>query len=214
MCITFYLEAKLSGILFASERELGMRMGDSVIKDFRERVIRAREDDGEAVKIISDFEPLIKKCIRMYIKDPGSFEDAMQEGRLAIFGCIKKYDISSPAYFEGYVKMAVIYCIRDFALKHKENVSLDEEINEDGGSLYDILDSGMDVEGNEIKKERISSLKAALNELSEKERKVIHEFYFEGKTMREMSRARRCHYMTVVKHKEKVLEKLRQVMGD
>lgn len=189
-------------------------MGDSDINNFKERVIRAREDHGEAVKIIRDFEPLIKKSIRMYIKDPNSFEDAMQEGRHAILGCIKKYDISSPVYFEGYVKMAVIYCIRDFALKHRENVSLDEEINEDGGCLYDILDSGMDVEGDEIKKERIRSLKAALNKLSENERKVIHEFYFQEKTMKEMSRVRRCHYMTIVKHKEKALEKLRQVMGE
>lgn len=191
-----------------------MRMGDSETKDFRERVIRAREDHEEAVKIISDFDPLIKKCIKIYIKDPSSFEDAMQEGRLAIFGCIKKYDISSPVYFEGYVKMAVIYCIRDFGLKHRENVSLDEEINEDGGSLHDILDSGMDIEGDEIKKERISSLKAALSELSEKEIKIINEFYFEGKTMKEISMKRRCHYMTVVKHKEKALQKLRQVIGE
>lgn len=189
-------------------------MGDLGIKYFKERVIRAREDYGEAAKIISDFEPLIKKCIKMYIKDPEAFEDAMQEGRLAILGCIKKYDISSQVYFEGYVKMAVIYCIRDFGLRYRENISLDEGINEDGGSLYDILDSGVDIEENEINKERISSLNAALNELSEKERKIINEFYFEGKTMREISKVKRCHYMTVVKHKEKALQKLRQVIGE
>lgn len=188
-------------------------MAYSGAKNLRERVIIAREDDREAVEIISDFEPLIKKCIRMYIKDPCNFEDAMQEGRQAILGCIKKYDISSPVYFEGYVKMAVIYCIRDFGLKHRENASLDEELTEDGGSLYDVLDSGMDIEEDEIKKETIKSLNAAINELSEKERKVINEFYFEGKTMREISRERRCHYMTVAKQKDRALEKLRKAMG-
>lgn len=189
-------------------------MNDSAAKDLRERVIRARKDELEALRITSDFEPLVKKCIRMYVKDPGSFEDAMQEGRHAILGCIKKYDISSPVYFEGYVKMAVIYCIRDFGLKHRENESLDEELTGDGGSLYNILDSGMDIERDEIRKERLSSLKAALNKLSEREREVIHEFYFEGKTMREMSRVRRCHYMTVVSQKDRVLKKLRQSMGE
>jgi hypothetical protein len=47
-------------------------MGDPAVRDFRERVIRAREDKEEAARIISEFEPLIKKCIRMYVKDPGS----------------------------------------------------------------------------------------------------------------------------------------------
>lgn len=187
-------------------------MGDTLINDFRERVIKARRDDGEAARIIGDFEPLIKKCIKMYIKDPGNFEDAMQEGRSTIFGCILKYDITSPVLFEGYVKMAVIYSIRDFASKHRDNLSLDEEIKEDGGCLYDVLDSGMDIEGDEIKKESIRSLRAALNGLSEKERKVIDEFYFKGKTMKEMSMGRRCHYMTVVKHKERILKKLRRAM--
>jgi DNA-directed RNA polymerase specialized sigma subunit len=88
--------------------------------------------------------------------------------------------------------MAVIYSIRNFASKHRENLSLDEEA-EDGRSFHDILDSGMDVEGDEVKKESIRSLKASLNKLSERERTVIHEFYFEGKSMREMSRVRRCH---------------------
>jgi RNA polymerase sporulation-specific sigma factor len=180
--------------------------------DFRERVIKAREDGREAVKIIGEFEPLIKKCIRMYLKDPNSFEDAMQEGRIAILTCIRNYDITSPAYFEGYVKMAVIYSIRNFASKSKESMSLDEE-TEDGRDFHDILDSGMDIEEDAIRKERRDLLKAALDKLTEGERKVIDEFYFEGKSMREISRSRRCHYMTVVKHKEKALERLRREMG-
>lgn len=190
----------------------GMLMDETVIEDFRERVIRAREDNEEAGKIIKDFEPLIKKCIRMYIRDLNSIEDAIQEGRLAVFRCIMNYDITSRVPFEGYVKMAVIYTIRNFASKYRGNVSLDENTNEEGGSLLDLLDSGMDIEGEEIKKDTIRCLKAALDKLTDKERKVIDEFYFEGKTMREISRGRRCHYMTTVKHKERALEKLRRIM--
>jgi RNA polymerase sporulation-specific sigma factor len=187
--------------------------GNFVPSDFKERVIRAREEEGESAKIIKDFEPLIKKCIRMYIKDTESFEDAMQEGRLAIFGCINKYDITSPVYFEGYVKMAVIYCIRHFGSKYRENISLDKEINEDGVNLHEIIDSGIDIEGDKIKKDEINSLRTAVSRLPENEKKIIDEFYFEGKTMREMCKGRRCHYMTVVKHKEKALESLRRVIG-
>jgi RNA polymerase sporulation-specific sigma factor len=183
-----------------------------VREDFRERVIRAREDENEAIKIIRDFEPLIKKCIRMYLKDPNSFVDAMQEGRIAILTCIRNYDITSAAHFEGYVKMGVIYCIRNFASKYRETMSLDGE-TEDGRSFHDILDSGMDIEEDAIRKEKSDSLRVALDKLTEGERKVIDEFYFEGKSMREMCRGRRCHYMTVVKHKEKALERLRREMG-
>lgn len=182
------------------------------INGLRERVIRAREDEVEAVKIIKDFEPLVKKCIRIYIKDPESFEDAMQEGRLAIFGCINKYDLNSSGYFEAYVKMAVIYCIKNFGSKYRENLSLDLETNEGGGTLYDILDSGMDIEGEEIRKEEINSLKSAILKLPQKQRKIIEEIYFEEKNMKEICRGRRCHYMTVVKIKKRALDRLRKVI--
>jgi RNA polymerase sporulation-specific sigma factor len=182
------------------------------IDDFRERVVRSREDTEEALKIIKSFEPLIKKCIKIYVKDPESFEDAMQEGRIAIFKCIYRYDVTSPIHFPGYAKMAVIYCIKGFGSKHKENISLDGEINDDGGTLYDIMDSGMDVEGDEIKREEINFLKSALLKLPQKERKIIEEVYFEGKSMAEICRGRRCHYMTVVRNKKKALDSLRKMI--
>lgn len=182
-------------------------------KDFRERVIKAREDHEEATKIIKEFEPKIKKCIRMCIKDTSSFEDRMQEGRLAILNCIRRYDITSNVPYEGYVKMGVIYTFIRFTSKYRENMSLDEETTEGGGSLHDILDSGMDIERDVIGKERIRFLKAAHDKLKDSGRKAIEEFYFKGKAMIEMSRGRRCHYMTAVKHKEKVLDKLQKAMG-
>jgi RNA polymerase sporulation-specific sigma factor len=184
-----------------------------MINETAERVIKAREDKGECLKIIGDFEPLVKKCIKMYIKDNDRCEDAMQEGRITILSCIKNYDLSSPAPFEAYVKMAVIYSIKNLGLKYREHISLDEELTEEGGSLHDLLDSGIDLEGDAVKREELKNLGSALDKLPEGERKLIKEFYLEGKTMREMSKGKRCHYMTVVRRKERALGKLRELVG-
>jgi RNA polymerase sporulation-specific sigma factor len=114
-----------------------------MIKDFRERIIKAREDNGEAAKIIKEFEPLIKKGVWMYIRDFNSIEDGLQEGRIAILNCIRKYDMTSPVPFEGYVKKMVLYTIRNFASKRRENLSLDEEVTEDGGSLQKVKEQSL-----------------------------------------------------------------------
>jgi RNA polymerase sporulation-specific sigma factor len=182
--------------------------------NFKERIIRAREDEKERLKITESFEPLIKKCIKMYLKDFRNYEDALQEGRVAVFSCINNYDLSSPIQFPGYVKMAVIYGIRDFASKYRENISLDEEIAEGGGSLHDILRSDFEVDGEQLKRDELDELQVAISKLPEKQRKVIEEFYFQGKTLKEMCVERRCHYMNVVKMKERAIKGLRGIMGE
>jgi RNA polymerase sporulation-specific sigma factor len=175
-----------------------------------EMVIMAREDEEVEVQLVKNFEPLIKKCIRIYVKDYSYYDDAIQEGRFTVLQCIRRYDIISPIPFEGYVKMAVIYSIRDFAHKIRVCVSLDDEINEDGGSLYDILRSDQDIEVEKIHREELMELKKAFDRLPENYRSIIQKFYFEKISLREICRNRRCHYMTAVKLKERALKNLKE----
>lgn len=176
-------------------------------------VLKAREDENVRLKLLKDFEPLIKKAIKLYVNDKNYFEDAMQQGYLTILSCIKSYDVSSKYPFEAYLKRAVIYAIRDFSKRIKNNLSLDEEINEDGGCLLDIIPSEINIEEENLKKNEKALLKKALDSLSPSQREVIEDVYFKGKSMKEVSKHRRCHYMSVVKLKERALNKLKDEIG-
>jgi RNA polymerase sigma factor (sigma-70 family) len=186
-------------------------------EDLRELVLKAREDSDAMAEVIKRFENLIKKCIKMYIKNLSDYEDAMQTGRIAVMNCVRNYDVNSPVHFAGYAKMGVIYSVRNFFKGIKWEVSLDEElVEEDGvaGSLHDLLDSGIDLEGDKIRRDDIARLREALGRLWESERNIIEDFYFKDVKMVEMSRGMRCSYPTVVRRKTIALEKLRTIMKD
>lgn len=179
----------------------------------REKVIMARSDEDIRLEILKSFEPLIKKCIKLYVKDREYFEDAMQEGYKIVLGCIYKYDLSKEYPFEGYVKCSVIYGIRNFAYRIKYHVSFDEGIGEDEeGSLYDILEGDFDIEKDFEKREDIKRLKEAIKKLPEKQREVINEIYFKNMSMKDICKGRRCHYMSIFKMKERALKNLRDNM--
>lgn len=180
----------------------------------REMVIKARKNEEVRIEILNNFEPLMKKCIRIYVKDYSYFDDAMQEARITVLQCIKRYDINSPIPFEGYVKRGVIYSIRDFAHRIRSYVSLDDEINEDGGTLHDILKSDQDIEGEKIHRDELIELKMAFEKLPENYKNILQKFYFEGISLREISNNRRCHYMNVVKLKDRALKNLREQLDD
>ncbi|SKA93892.1 RNA polymerase sporulation-specific sigma factor [Caloramator quimbayensis] len=179
----------------------------------REKVILAREDVNARLEILKSFEPLIKKCIKYYVHDREYYSDAMQEGYYIILKCIYNYDFDKEYPFEGYVKSSLIFGIRNFAKKIKYNVSLDEQMSDEGGCLYDFLESDINVEEEYGHKDDIRRLKDAMDKLSDKQRKVIEEVYFKNKSMVEICKSRRCHYMAVTKMKDRALKKLREEMG-
>ncbi|SEF38576.1 RNA polymerase sporulation-specific sigma factor [Caloramator fervidus] len=161
-------------------------------------------------KVLKSFEPLLKKCCGIYLKNFSDFEDAMQEGRIAILKCIENYNENLKVPFEAYVKRAVINTIRDFSRKIKDMESLDEAVTEDGENFYEIIASDFDLEGDYFKKEDIKRLYDALKKLTKKQREVIIEHFFKGKPLVEIAKNKRCHYMAVVRLKDRALDKLRE----
>lgn len=163
---------------------------------------------------IKSYEPLIKKCIGIYLRNSQYYEDALQEGYLTIAECMKNYDSSRGIVFAGYVKRAVLYAIRDFSLRlDRKDMSMDEESG-DGGSISDFIEGNEDVERDCIKSEEIHNIKCAMQSLTSKQRQIIYEYYYENKSLRDISGNRRCHYMSVVNLKSRAIEKLREKMVD
>lgn len=179
----------------------------------RAMVIAARENEDIRLELVMRFEPLIKKCVKFYIRDFFHYEDAMQEGYLTILKCIQRYDAASKSEFPAYVKTAMIHNMRDYGKKIVNCLSLDEPITETGGTLMETLKSEVNIEGDEIKSEEIAAMLKAFEGLTIKQREIIEIVYFNNVSMRDLCRNRRCHYMTIVKLKERALDKLRRDLG-
>lgn len=178
----------------------------------RELIIKAREDEETRLQILRSYEPLIKKCIRMYIKDFGYHSDALHQGYLVLLECIYNYNIDGEYHFGAYIKVSLIYAMRKFAKKIKNEISLDEEFGEDGGTLIDTIEGNENVEDNIIKRENMKSLYEAYNKLSDSHKKIIDEVYFKNNRMIDICKRRRCHYMTVVRMKDRAIKSLRENM--
>ena len=166
-----------------------------------------KEIKAEEVKA---FEPLIKKCIKVYLWDMQYYDDAMQEGYIAIIKCMKNYDESFGVRFECYVKRAVIYSIRDFSLKiNMKDMSLDEE-SDGGGRILDFIESKENIEEDWLKSLQIKELKEAIKKLPLKQKEIIYEHYFKGKSLKKISSDKRRHYMGIVALKKRAILNLKE----
>jgi RNA polymerase sporulation-specific sigma factor len=171
----------------------------------RDLVVKARIDKEMTMNLIERFEPLIKKCFKMYVRDFNFFDDAMQEGYLTVIKCIALYDTESKTEFPGYVKTAVINNLRNFSKKIKYDLSIDAEVNEYSCAFTDILQSDVNIEAESIINAEILAMEKALKKLTEKQREIIEAFYFKNLTLQEISKRRRCHYMAVARLKSRAL---------
>ncbi|GFR35987.1 sigma-70 family RNA polymerase sigma factor [Thermobrachium celere] len=158
--------------------------------------------------LIKKYEPLIKRAIKMYIHDRNYYEDAYQEAVLAILQVLRGFD-EKKGDFNAYIKCSVIYSVKAFSKKIKENISLDEEL-EDGGCLYDLIPDEGCLEEDYIMEDQIKRLYEAINKLNKKQREVIEEYYFKGKSMVEIAKNKRCHYNSIVRLKERAINKLKE----
>ncbi|HBN27600.1 MAG TPA: hypothetical protein DD421_00955, partial [Clostridiaceae bacterium] len=112
--------------------------------------------------------------------------------------------------FECYVKRAVIYSIRDFSLKiNMKDMSLDEESDE-GGRILDFIESKENVEEDWLKSLQIKELKEAIEKLSLKQKEIIYEHYFNGKSLKKISCDKRRHYMGIVALKKRAILNLKE----
>lgn len=175
----------------------------------KELVIKAKTDKSAALVILKSFEPLIKKCMKMYVRNFDYYDDALQDGYLTILKCVEKYDLSSEYPFPAYARIAVIHNMRSFAKKIKDEVSLDEPLCEEGGTILDTIKSDVNIESTEIQSEILRTLQYALGKLSKKQREIIYAYYFKNIPLKDIAKNKRCHYMAVVKLKERGINALR-----
>ena len=78
--------------------------------------------------------------------------------------------------------------------------------------LDSIVDEDVDIEKIIETKMRIEDLAKAIGKLNDKEQKLIHAIYFEGKTLKDIAKKHDTNLMRISRIRDKILRKLRQML--
>ncbi|MDO5718657.1 MAG: sigma-70 family RNA polymerase sigma factor [Tissierellia bacterium] len=175
-----------------------------------ERALNGSKEDIEDILLL--LEPLIKASIKRYYNRNYLYEDLVQDGRLKLLEYFKSYDPSSGVHFLGYAKMMLKFYFLN-RNRDREDYSLDD-VNEDGLSLIDIIESDDDIESDFLCREEIEDLRIAMDSLTDIEKSTVIDFYFNNLSISDISEKRNVSYRTVVNNKTRAVKKLRDFLQD
>lgn len=188
----------------------------------------AKNGDNCVVEVLVDnnigFIKTIAKEVSSRYRDTVEFGDFVQEGMIAFWKCIERYDERIGVNFLTYAKPAIKNAITDLVRKNLSSTcfeveSLDKCIETGEQRLWEVLASELYSKTPEqitLRAEQLQELYAALRELSGRERTYLfYRFGFEDEQEHSVSDAA-SHFSlsgSRVKSVEKAaLQKMRELM--
>ncbi|MDI9461732.1 MAG: sigma-70 family RNA polymerase sigma factor [Saccharofermentanales bacterium] len=152
-----------------------------------ELLIKYRQGDTEAAEeLFAHYKPLVISRANRYYLQGGEAEDLIQEGMIGLFQAVESYDTASGLPFSALADMLIrarlIDAVRSGTRKKhqimNESISLDEKINNDPGTIQELLrQSGapsLNPEEKAIAQEEVEALQAFMhNKLSPLEAQVV-----------------------------------------
>lgn len=184
--------------------------------DLETLVLEAKRGNEAALEeIINRFKGFIVKTIRGIYISGYEPEDLLQIGYMTLIKAVQKYESYNNSSFVSYATSAIknnfYYEIRQKSKIHSES-SLNLE-TEDGLIIMDNLCSEENIEETIMLEEDKRKLMAALSLLTEDESDFIQFVYFHGGKIKEYSDLHNIKYVTLIKKKERILKKLRQLLS-
>lgn len=100
-------------------------------------------------------------------------------------------------------------------LKNFSDISIEQQQkeNEDMKTKDVIADPRCNVEFEVTRKIEVEKLKKALLELTEDEYKIIKALFYDEKSLRDYANKVGKHYTTIQYHRDRIIEKLRQILN-
>jgi RNA polymerase sporulation-specific sigma factor len=155
---------------------------------------------------------------RKYLNSGEDVEDLAGIARIGMIKAIKSFDPNKEVKFATYATR----CMTNEILmsfrkekKHKSNISIEQLLSYDGEGnemkLEDLLDSGEDILGEIVEREEIIRLRQAVEQLSGRDRVIIEEMYFKGKTQKQVSELLGLSQPHISRIEKKLLKKLRDI---
>lgn len=178
--------------------------------------LKAKRGDSSAAGLLeSCFRPLMLSAASFGKTENYSFEDSLQDARLAFLEGIQAYDETAGAGFAAFIKPYVYQkgqnrrrkCLRRLT----RDVPADARVGDgDGESLISLLEApDADIESGYIHKEELERLTAALRELTPEERALLTAVYGQSQSIRSASQSLGIGYSTLQYRHSCILKKLR-----
>ena len=120
----------------------------------------------------------------------------------------KKVSVDKKVYFTYKKQINHENYLRHNRVKYKVFTFSDFEEN----VIANISDKNMDVYYEVESKLEIQNLYKALSKLNDKEKEIIYLIYFENKTLREISKLKNISIKKIFNLKNKILDKLRDIL--
>lgn len=180
-------------------------------EDF-DRVLRSAlvGEERARAKILSMLDPLIRSSIKRYCPVYSEFEDLYSDGRYMVLECLEDFD--GKRSFLKYVKSSLMYFYLN-TYKYLTNVEgdlHDDAPDEEGLSIFDSLDAGVDIESDFLEAERLGILKEALDSLTPRQALVVRLFFYERLGLSEIADFLGISRWTVVNLKRNAIANLRK----
>lgn len=162
--------------------------------------------------LIKQVSPLIVSMIKKYNCE--EFEDTFQSSIEVLLKCVKKYKYTMNVPFIAYYQMNLRYFhLNNQYNKYKEILCLDSPINEEEITLKDNITSNEKTHLEKlISLEENKGLIQSIEKLTPKQKWIIKEHFFQGKTLVEISKETKKNYQGLVKLKARVISRLKEMM--
>ncbi|MTI71920.1 MAG: sigma-70 family RNA polymerase sigma factor [Firmicutes bacterium] len=170
--------------------------------------------DKEALeKLLNKLKPLVLSSINKYYNKIDKYDDLIQEGFEVIINAINDFDEDKGCYLLGYIKLMLKYYYLDKSKYEKKTISLNKVISNEDESL-ELLDMIKDekplMEEMMIEDESRKTLWESISKLTKRQRQIIYLYYFNNKSLKDVSKELSISYRTAVNIKGKALENLRK----
>ncbi len=181
---------------------------------YKDLVQRAKGGCNKSMEdLIEKLQPLIYSVVGRY-RDRREAEDLYQDACVLVIEAVRDYEEEKGVPFLGFAKSRVYFGIHNMLRKDVFTLSLDQPYGDgDGKSLLNqLMDESDEMDDSLIREEVSRLLRSSVESLTPKQRDVIKGYYFDGMLLKDMASARGVHYKTVLKIKERAMEKLRKDM--
>lgn len=164
--------------------------------------------------LLEKLNPLIYRNIYKYydFTDP-IIEDLVQEGYIEILQALRTFDKKRGVHFLYYIKTKIQFLYKNYYKNtHKQTNEMHlfeniEQLNFDTENIDS--DSHCNILENLIEKESVQELLTNIKKLKSKEQEIIYLYYYDNKTIKEISKTLNIPYSTLIGKKQTALKKLK-----
>lgn len=96
----------------------------------------------------------------------------------------------------------------------KNHLLFFSSFDHDGHFEDSIVDEGFDVDKNVQTQRMIEAVRDALSKLNDEEREIIDRLYFNDETIRLVAEMKKISHPALIKRRNKILEKLRELLKE